>query len=146
VPKHIFFTKDSFSWVAQDYFSLAKWREFPQQKLIIIMPVAKLPAGTQEYLRSSMGHLGPTHYFQVSTRPRSWGVTVFFSWPNFAKFWPEKYDFDLYYQGFLMGKMAQIRRISKNVFRIAKILRLLPVGSQEYRRILIFFPLSCLSM
>jgi hypothetical protein len=54
----------------------------------------------------------------------------------FAKFWPEKYDFDLYYQGFFMGKMAQIRQISKNIFQIAKILRLLPVGSQEYIRIL----------
>ncbi len=64
-------------------FSLAKWRKLPQQKLIIIMPVAKLPAGTQEYLRSIMGHLGPIHYLQVSTRPRSWGVTVFFIWRNF---------------------------------------------------------------
>jgi hypothetical protein len=35
-----------------------------------------------------------------------------------------------------MGKMAQIRQISKNVFQIAKILRSLPVGSQEYIRIL----------
>jgi hypothetical protein len=35
-----------------------------------------------------------------------------------------------------MEKMAQIRQISKNVFQIAKNLRLLPVGSQEYRRIL----------
>jgi hypothetical protein len=65
---------------------LTKWRKFPQQKLIIIMPVAKLPAGTQEYLCSIMGHLGPIRYLQVSTCPRSWGVTVFLIWRNFAKF------------------------------------------------------------
>ncbi len=53
-----------------------------------------------------------------------------------AKFWPEKYDFDLYYQGFFMEKMAQICQILKNVFQVAKILRLLPVGSREYKRIL----------
>jgi hypothetical protein len=131
-----FFNKGFFYMSSSGLFSLAKWRKFPQQKLIIITPVAKLPAGTQKYLRSIVGHQGPTHYLQVSTSPRSWGVTVFFISPNFAKFGPEKYDFDLYYQGFFMGKMAQIRQISKNVFQIAKILRLLPVRSQEYRRIL----------
>jgi hypothetical protein len=35
-----------------------------------------------------------------------------------------------------MEKMAQICQILKNVFQVAKILRLLPVGSREYKRIL----------
>jgi hypothetical protein len=41
--------------------------------------------------------------------------TDVFLGPNFAIFWPEKYDFDLY-KGFSMGKMAKILQISKNVF------------------------------
>jgi hypothetical protein len=35
-------------------------------------------------------------------------LSVFFLGWNFAKFWPEKYDFYLY-KGFFMKKMAQIR-------------------------------------
>jgi hypothetical protein len=37
---------------------------------------------------------------------------LFFSWRNFAKFRPEKYDFDLY-KGFLMKKWHKFRQISK---------------------------------
>jgi len=39
-------------------------------------------------------------------------VFFFFLWRDFAKFPPEKYDFDLY-KGFFMEKMTQIRQISK---------------------------------
>jgi len=33
--------------------------------------------------------------------------SIFYGW-NFAKFWPEKYDFNPY-KGFIMKKRAQIR-------------------------------------
>ncbi len=38
--------------------------------------------------------------------------SVFFYWRIFAKIRPEKYDFDQY-KGFFIGKMVQIRQISK---------------------------------
>jgi hypothetical protein len=39
-------------------------------------------------------------------------TVFFFSWRNFAKFQPEKYDFELY-KGFLMKKWHKFRQISK---------------------------------
>jgi hypothetical protein len=55
----------------------------------------------------------------------------------------EKYDFK---QKICIEKMTQIRQISKERKIKWQYIFLITVGSQEYRRILIFFPLSCLSM
>jgi len=59
---------------------------------------------------------------------------------NFTKFRPGKYDFDLYTKGFSMGKMAQIRQISKRkkVSKTSNFYDKFPAGRQECRRILVF--------
>lgn len=46
------------------------------------------------------------------------GHQSFFYWWIFAKFWLEKYDFDLY-KGFLMEKMTQICKILKIFFSLS---------------------------
>jgi hypothetical protein len=53
------------------------------------------------------------------SRPQSLSLSLFstqllfsFFWRNFAKFRPEKYDFDLY-KGFFMKTIVQIHQISK---------------------------------
>jgi hypothetical protein len=68
-----------------------------------------------------------------------------FCW-NFAKFWPEKCDFNLYKE-FSMKKIAQICPISNKVFLhiIVRFLRYVPVSSQEYKRIFFFFSFFLLS-
>jgi len=44
---------------------------------------------------------------------------VFFFWQKFAKFQPEKYDFDMS-NGLFMEKMAQIRQIVEKKIHIIK--------------------------
>ncbi len=67
-------------------------------------------------------------------------VQCFFYWWILTKFQPEKYDFDLH-NGFFMRKVNGPNSpdfvIQK--FEIARVLRWLPEGSQEDRRILCFF-------
>ncbi len=81
------------------------------------------------------------------TVPRAWQSVSFLFCifgQNFAKFWSEKYDLDLY-TGFYMEKMTQIRQISKNFnSRSPDFYDKVPLGSQEYRKILFFFLLSYL--
>jgi hypothetical protein len=49
----------------------------------------------------------------------------FFYWQNFAKFQPEKYDFEQHKGFFMRKKMAQIRQILKEFFFFFKIVRFL---------------------
>jgi hypothetical protein len=73
-------------------------------------------------------------------------MQCFFSWQIFAEFRPEKYDFDLF-TGFFMEKIIQIRQILTTSFFFKSpdfYHKFPPVGSQDYRRILLFFLLSCL--
>ncbi len=44
---------------------------------------------------------------------------VFFFWKKFAKFQPEKYDFDIS-KGFFMERMAQIRQIVGKKSKLSK--------------------------
>jgi hypothetical protein len=84
----------------------------------------------------------PTHQaLSNSTKSMAIGVFLFCMFgQNFAKFQPEKYDLDLY-KGFSMGKMTQIRQISKFFnSRSPDFYDKVPLGSQEYRKILFFFP------
>jgi hypothetical protein len=66
------------------------------------------------------------------------GCQYFSYWQIFAKIQPEKCDFD-FYKRFFMRKMVQVCQIlerkkikSPNFYKV-------PTGSQEYRRILVFF-------
>jgi hypothetical protein len=53
---------------------------------------------------------------KLNSNSGGWG------WQNFAKFRPEKYDFNLY-KGFLMRSIAQIRQIlKKKKFQIIRFL------------------------
>jgi hypothetical protein len=62
-----------------------------------------------------------------------------------SNFRPEKCDFDQF-KGFFIEKVVRIRQISKrNKIQIARFLQQVPVGSEEYRRILIFFLLTYLA-
>jgi hypothetical protein len=68
-----------------------------------------------------------------------WTPNVFF----IGEFW-QKFNLknvtSINAKGFFMGKIVQICQISKkNKILIARFLQQVPVGSQEYRRILVFF-------
>jgi hypothetical protein len=67
-------------------------------------------------------------------------VQCFFYWWILAKFQPHKYDFNLH-NGFFMGKVNGPNSLDFEIenLEIARVLRWLPKGSQEYRRILCFF-------
>jgi hypothetical protein len=63
----------------------------------------------------------------------------FFYWRIFGKSLPKKYDFDLK-EGFSMKKNGpNSPDFEKEILSIARLLLLVPVSSQKYRKILIFF-------
>jgi len=83
--------------------------------------------------------------------PRVWTLHLFyiggaFIAKVFTKFQPEKDDFNLY-NGFFMEKGPEFNRFLRSKKNPnCQIIMIIPVGSQEYKRILFFYSIFISSM